>query len=95
MAEGDGLLNRCTALKPYRGFESLRLRPLKRGGVRIKPIGLCDSNFMLKPSLERFPNSLSHPVSFVRKFHLGTRETTVIDRAGVFAIKPCGVEGQK
>ena len=26
MAEGDGLLNRCTALKPYRGFESLRLR---------------------------------------------------------------------
>jgi short-subunit dehydrogenase len=26
VAEGDGLLNRCTALKPYRGFESLRLR---------------------------------------------------------------------
>ena len=26
MAEGDGLLNRYTALKPYRGFESLRLR---------------------------------------------------------------------
>ena len=26
MAEGGGLLNRYTALKPYRGFESLRLR---------------------------------------------------------------------
>ena len=28
MAEGGGLLNRYTALKPYRGFESLRLRQL-------------------------------------------------------------------
>ena len=27
-AEGGGLLNRYTALKPYRGFESLRLRHL-------------------------------------------------------------------
>jgi hypothetical protein len=26
VAEGDGLLNRCTTLKSYRGFESLRLR---------------------------------------------------------------------
>ena len=30
MAEGDGLLNRCTTLKSYRGFESLRLRSLKK-----------------------------------------------------------------
>ena len=28
MAEGGGLLNRYTALKPYRGFESLRLRQI-------------------------------------------------------------------
>ena len=33
MAEGDGLLNRCTALKPYRGFESLRLRSSQMRGV--------------------------------------------------------------
>ena len=30
MAEGDGLLNRCRPLKVYRGFESLRLRSLKK-----------------------------------------------------------------
>ena len=35
MAEGGGLLNRYTALKPYPGFESLRLRqPLKRAAFR-------------------------------------------------------------
>ena len=26
VAEGDGLLNRCTGSNPYRGFESLSLR---------------------------------------------------------------------
>jgi hypothetical protein len=29
VAEGDGLLNRCTTLKSYRGFESLRLRSFR------------------------------------------------------------------
>jgi hypothetical protein len=31
VAEGDGLLNRCTTLKSYRGFESLRLRSSYKG----------------------------------------------------------------
>jgi quercetin dioxygenase-like cupin family protein len=39
VAEGDGLLNRCTALKPYRGFESLRLRFLSSNKMDIKRIG--------------------------------------------------------
>ena len=29
MAEGGGLLNRYRVVKPYRGFESLRLRQLR------------------------------------------------------------------
>src|SRR6185295_2038564 len=37
-AEGGGLLNRYTVLKPYRGFESLRLRQLKRGPLRERVV---------------------------------------------------------
>src|SRR5688572_22545713 len=36
-AEGGGLLNRYTALKPYRGFESLRLRHLDRVVISAWP----------------------------------------------------------
>ncbi len=47
VAEGDGLLNRCTALKPYRGFESLRLR-LKRSPSRSDKF-ILDSNKVRSP----------------------------------------------
>ena len=41
MAEGGGLLNRYRVVKPYRGFESLRLRqPLKNRERSAPPIGL-------------------------------------------------------
>ena len=39
MAEGDGLLNRCTDLNPYRGFESLRLRFSFVGMERLRKVG--------------------------------------------------------
>src|SRR5207244_1849571 len=34
VAEGGGLLNRYRVVKPYRGFESLRLRHLRAGALR-------------------------------------------------------------
>ena len=38
MAEGGGLLNRYTALKPYRGFESHPLRhpPRRQNSLRLR-----------------------------------------------------------
>ena len=37
MAEGGGLLNRYRVVKPYRGFESLRLRQ-KHLNVAVNPV---------------------------------------------------------
>src|SRR6185369_10326427 len=36
-AEGGGLLNRYTVLKPYRGFESLRLRHFSDAELQTRP----------------------------------------------------------
>lgn len=44
MAEGGGLLNRYTALKPYRGFESLRLRQ-----PRLRPLHIRQPLRVLGP----------------------------------------------
>jgi hypothetical protein len=38
VAEGGGLLNRYRVVKPYRGFESLRLRQALRSAIEIQPL---------------------------------------------------------
>jgi hypothetical protein len=43
VAEGGGLLNRYRVVKPYRGFESLRLRQFTRQLFKLFRIGEIDA----------------------------------------------------
>ena len=53
MAEGGGLLNRYRVVKPYRGFESLRLRH----PASLYEIRRMDSAFRAKPDAFRSGNA--------------------------------------
>ncbi len=62
VAEGGGLLNRYRVVKPYRGFESLRLRQFPASSLRSQ--GEVSLEAPKEPGL---PQDISNPSEFARK----------------------------